>query len=263
MMVSPSGIFDVTSIADGYANTTVEDVAVPGGDVTWVNFAAIRAYTVTPSAGSNGGISPAVPQTVSHGQTRSFTVTPDTGYHIASVTGCGGTLSGNTYTTGTITADCTVSAAFAIDIHPLTVAKSGTGSGTVASSPAGISCGTTCSGTYNAGTTITLTSTPDSGSIFASWSGDADCTDGIVTMNSIKACTAIFNLSPSSPIVPTLWGDLDSSNRVDGFDLGRLGLAFGSRPGDPNWDPDADLNGDGIVDGADLAILVENFGKTK
>lgn len=34
MMVSPAGIFEVTAIADGYANTTVENVTVIGGDVT-------------------------------------------------------------------------------------------------------------------------------------------------------------------------------------------------------------------------------------
>ena len=33
IMISPAGIFDVTAIADGYANTTVENVTVIGGDV--------------------------------------------------------------------------------------------------------------------------------------------------------------------------------------------------------------------------------------
>ena len=39
--------------------------------------------------------------------TRLITVTPDTseGYVIGSVSGCGGTLSGNTYNTGPVTAD--------------------------------------------------------------------------------------------------------------------------------------------------------------
>ena len=39
MMVSPSGICAVTAIADGYANKTVSDVTVYGGDVTWRNIA--------------------------------------------------------------------------------------------------------------------------------------------------------------------------------------------------------------------------------
>jgi hypothetical protein len=45
--------------------------------------------------------------------TTSFLVTPDTGYQLASVTGCGGTLNGTMYTTGAVTADCAVAASFA------------------------------------------------------------------------------------------------------------------------------------------------------
>jgi uncharacterized repeat protein (TIGR02543 family) len=73
---------------------------------------AIDTYTVTPSAGGNGSLSPATAQTVNSGATTSFTVTSGSGYSIASVTGCGGSLSGSTYTTGAITGACTVSASF-------------------------------------------------------------------------------------------------------------------------------------------------------
>jgi len=71
-------------------------------------------YTVTASAGAGGAISPAGAVSVNAGATQSFTVTPNSGYSIASVGGsCGGSLNGNTYTTSAITANCTVSAAFA------------------------------------------------------------------------------------------------------------------------------------------------------
>jgi hypothetical protein len=49
---------------------------------------------------------------VEHGKTIDFTVTPSTGYSIDRVEGCGGSLSGNIYTTGAITADCSVTASF-------------------------------------------------------------------------------------------------------------------------------------------------------
>ncbi len=58
----------------------------------------LTTFTVTPLAGSGGSLSPATPQTVNYNATTSFTVTPSTGYKIESVTGCGGTLSGNTFT---------------------------------------------------------------------------------------------------------------------------------------------------------------------
>jgi len=77
--------------------------------------------------------------------------------------------------------------------YTLTVTKSGTGSGTVTSNPSGIDCGSDCSQTYNQGTSVTLTATPASGSTFGGWSGDADCSDGVVTMDANKDCTATFN----------------------------------------------------------------------
>uniref|UniRef100_A0A831U6Y1 Choice-of-anchor D domain-containing protein n=1 Tax=Geobacter metallireducens TaxID=28232 RepID=A0A831U6Y1_GEOME len=75
----------------------------------------------------------------------------------------------------------------------LTVAKGDTGAGTVTSSPAGISCGTTCSGSFATGSTVTLTASPEAGSAFTGWSGacsgTGDCT---VTMDTAKSVTASF-----------------------------------------------------------------------
>ncbi|MGO9531063.1 MAG: hypothetical protein ACLP3B_07765 [Syntrophobacteraceae bacterium] len=69
-------------------------------------------FTVTPSFGANGTIHPSTPQTVNSGSATQFTVTPSLGYS-ASVGGtCGGSLAGSTYTTNSITGDCTVAATF-------------------------------------------------------------------------------------------------------------------------------------------------------
>ena len=67
-------------------------------------------HVVTASAGANGSIGPAT-ATVAEGSTTSFTVAPDAGY-LPSVSGCGGTLAGSTYTTGVVSADCTITATF-------------------------------------------------------------------------------------------------------------------------------------------------------
>src|SRR5262245_44658613 len=53
----------------------------------------------------------------------------------------------------------------------LTVSLSGTGKGTVSSSPTGISCGTDCTQTYPSGTVVTLSAAAASGSSFGGWSG--------------------------------------------------------------------------------------------
>jgi len=44
--------------------------------------------------------------------------------------------------------------------YTLTVNKSGNGSGTVTSNPAGINCGTACSANFTSGASVTLTATP-------------------------------------------------------------------------------------------------------
>jgi len=77
--------------------------------------------------------------------------------------------------------------------HTLTVTKAGTGTGSVTSAPGGISCGLDCSENYNYNTQVTLAATPATGSTFGGWSGDADCSDGVVTMTAGRTCTATFN----------------------------------------------------------------------
>ena len=83
----------------------------------------------------------------------------------------------------------------------LTVTKSGTGTGTVASSPSGISCGTTCSASFASGTVVSLTATPDSGSTFAGWSGACSSTGACsVTMDAAKLVSANFNSTPPAAL---------------------------------------------------------------
>jgi outer membrane protein assembly factor BamB len=79
--------------------------------------------------------------------------------------------------------------------HILDVNKTGLGSGTVTSSPVGITCGSDCSESYASNTVVTLATASDPGSVFAGWSGDPDCLDGQVTMDASKMCTAAFDRS--------------------------------------------------------------------
>jgi hypothetical protein len=77
--------------------------------------------------------------------------------------------------------------------YALTVLPAGTGTGTVTSSPTGISCGTTCSASYATGTTIALTAVAASGSSFTGWSG--------CTTQSGNTCTVL--LSGPISVTPT------------------------------------------------------------
>ena len=72
----------------------------------------LKRYTVTTSASPAGSISPAT-ASVEHGSTFDFTISPTSDAVIVGVSGCGGSLSGSRFTTGPVTADCTISATFA------------------------------------------------------------------------------------------------------------------------------------------------------
>jgi Divergent InlB B-repeat domain len=86
-----------------------------------------------------------------------------------------------------------VSATFLV-IYPLQIAKTGTGAGTITSSPAGIGCGATCSKAFLADTEVTLTATASMGSTFDGWSGDCAGADNpcVVTLDQARSVTATF-----------------------------------------------------------------------
>jgi hypothetical protein len=87
-------------------------------------------------------------------------------------------------------------------ISPVTLSLTfaGTGSGTVSSSPAGMACSAACSGVFETGTSVMLTASPASGSVFGGWSGACSGMNAAatVTLNMAASCTATFQ--PAGPI---------------------------------------------------------------
>ncbi len=83
------------------------------------------------------------------------------------------------------------------------------GKGSVTSSPAGIDCGNDCLEAYDYNTAVTLTASPETGSIFVNWSGDNDCSDGIVTMTTDVTCTAFFYHFPWPMFMPAIIGEIE------------------------------------------------------
>ena len=84
------------------------------------------SYTVTPSIGRNGSVSPSTPQTAVDGTSVDFTFTADSGYELESLGGCdaGAVYSGTkfertvTVTVSASTGDCTLSATFKELVDP-------------------------------------------------------------------------------------------------------------------------------------------------
>lgn len=79
--------------------------------------ASAGSFTITPSAGEHGVITPPIPQTVAAGATVTFTITPDVGFHVADVLVDGASVGAVTsYEFGDVQADHTIAASFARDV---------------------------------------------------------------------------------------------------------------------------------------------------
>jgi hypothetical protein len=88
-------------------------ITVTGPTTVDVSF-TISQYTITPSAGVNGVISPSTSQTVDYGDSQFFTITPNTGYSIASLTVDGSPVTvASSYTFSNVQASHTITVTFA------------------------------------------------------------------------------------------------------------------------------------------------------
>jgi parallel beta-helix repeat protein len=63
-------------------------------------------------------------------------------------------------------------------------------------------------------------------------------------------------------IIITIPGDLNGDFKVSLVDLVILAQAYGSKPGDSNWNPNADIDDNGIVRLSDLVTLAQDYGRT-
>jgi uncharacterized delta-60 repeat protein len=121
----------------------------------------------------------------------------------SSFAGWSGACSGTGPCTVTMGADQAATARFETG-KTLTLAKAGRGTGTVTSSPAGISCGSACAQTFTYGTVVTLTAAASTRSRFAGWSGACSGTGACtLAMSAARSVTATFKVLC---IVPKLKG---------------------------------------------------------
>ena len=62
-------------------------------------------------------------------------------------------------------------------------------------------------------------------------------------------------------VTVTIPGDLNGDFKVSLADLVILAQAYGSRPGDTRWNPNADIDGNSVVGLSDLVILANHYGQ--
>ena len=174
--------------------TTWNTAAIATDCTVTAFFTALPTFTVTAAAGAGGSISPqsvAVPQ----GLTTQFTVSPASGFQIASVTGCSGTRSGSTYTTRPITAACAVTATFSVAPLPTFVVSAVAGSG------GSISPATT---NVTQGGSASFTVSPNSGFAIASVSGCGGSLSGnIFNTAAISAACTVSATFAAVSVAPT------------------------------------------------------------
>ncbi len=217
----------LTAVADGGSTFAGWSGACSGTAACTVSMSSAQNVTATFSAtspsgttytlrvtraGSGSGAVSSSPSGLACGSTCAADFQAGTSVTLTAVADSGSTFAGwSGACSGT--AACTVSMSSAQNVtatfnatsssgttYTLRVTRAGSGSGTVSSAPSGIACGSTCAADFQAGTSVTLTASPDGGSAFRSWSGA--CTGAgacTVSMTGAQGVTATFD--SSAPVV--------------------------------------------------------------
>ncbi len=196
-------VFAGWSGTGGCTGTGTCIVAMAAATSVTATFAPSFALTVTKAGTGSGTVtsSPAgiacgatCATTFASGAVVTLTATPAAGSRFAGWSGTGGCTGIGTCTL-TMSAAKAATATFSPGAQ-LTVAKDGTGTGTVASDVIpGIDCGATCAAAFAANTVVNLVATADGGALFTGWSGACTGTDPYgctVTLSASANVTATF-----------------------------------------------------------------------
>jgi hypothetical protein len=192
------------------SNATNATIGDSQGQGTIVDDDAVGTFALTVTRSGNGsGTVTSAPAGINCGATCSASFNSGASVTLTAAanpssnfTGWSGACTGTGTCQVTMNAAKSVTATFTLKTFALSVSKTGNGTGTVASSPSGISCGATCSASFNSGTSVTLTATPDAGSGFTAWSGACSGAGScLVTMDAAKSVTAAFALQGGAPTI--------------------------------------------------------------
>jgi uncharacterized repeat protein (TIGR02543 family) len=173
----------------GTSNSKSLTISAPAGFTLTVTRVGNGTVTSSPA-----GISCGATCSVSYASGKKVTLQASAaqGYRF---TGWSGACSGTGSCSVTMTKNTAVTATFAVT-YTLNVTLSGTGFGSVSSTPSGINCGSTCSAGFVSGQQVTLKASATGAnqkSTFTGWSGACSGTGTcIVTMSAAKSVGATF-----------------------------------------------------------------------
>jgi hypothetical protein len=237
------GKYDPTDVS----STSKKDyMDAPG----WEGFTVTEPpLTITASAGAHGSITPSGSVSVPSGGSQTFSITPNTGYHVSNVLVDGGSVGAVTsYTFTNVTANHTISASFAINTYTITASAGAHGSIT----PSG-----TVSVNYGASQTFSIT--PSTGYHVSNVLVDGGSV-GAVTSYTFTNVAANHTISASFAEGTAPDWDLNGDGVINIGDVVVVGLHWGET-GTPGWIPQ-DLNNDGVVNIGDVVVVGLHWGET-
>ena len=184
--------------------------------------------------GSGSGSVASAPMGIDCGDTCTASFTSGTDVTLTPTPAAGSIFTGWTGDCTGASATCTlhmdahrsVTANFAVVTHPIDVALSGTGTGTVTSAPDGLSCTSgTCSASFPEGQSVTLTATAAGDSVFSGWSGDCASATGNTCTLSVDAAKNVGAVFTSNSAVLTVAVNGTGGGTVDSSPAGISGCS--------------------------------------
>ncbi|MGL1884989.1 MAG: InlB B-repeat-containing protein, partial [Reichenbachiella sp.] len=209
---SSSALIDAGCSASGVSGNGSLDIgAIEYGGVTVIN------YTISTSSNGNGSVSGG--GTYQEGSVVSLNATATSGYQFD---GWSGDASGSTNPLSvTVNENRSITASFSqVSTTQYTINANSNGNGSVSGG-----------GTFDEGSTIQLTASPNSGYQFVGWSGDASGLSNplSVTLNGNKSISASFTLIPTGDcelVVYQMEDGTISNGSVDSNNAGYNGTGF-------------------------------------